>query len=586
MPAPDPNRLDDLKRRWAQDPGSRLYLQLADEHRKHGQLEEAESVLVKGLEHRPSDLSGLVALGRCRLELGELAEAVASLETVIARDPSHMVAGKLLVEAHLQQGDAAKAGERLETYRLFNDRDPELAHFDSRLQQLSSGSSPSGEPAAEEPVAEAEAVPPEVAEPGPVVSEPVVSEPVVSEPVVFEQGDRAATEPTAVEPAVEPAPAAPRAEPVAGVTIPLAAPSNGDEIFHLGAVPAPPSLEVLWQEPSPARRPAEPFSGLIASSAAALTRGDIFRIEPPPAVAEPMLEKPLAEEALAEEPVIEEPSIEEPIVEEPVVEEPVVEEQAAVPRVEEPAMDPLLDTRRAELPAPAMAEARSDEPAIEAEPLPAPQALISQRPAVDEEAPTERFEIAGPPPLAEPPEPVAPVVEEPEAPPAVDEDAPTERLEVEALPFAGAPAAERVEEAAMGIADETPTEKIGIRPAAAEAPPETEPVAPAVAAAEAEAEEGEAATVTLGGLYLQQGHLEEAAKVFEQVLEQDPTNHAARAGLNLARPPQAAPLTALDLLADDSLSGTIPMGLTAKKLQVLTNYLKHIRSARERDHVH
>ena len=139
MPEPDANRLDDLKRRWAQDPGSRIYLQLADEHRKHGQLEEAESVLEKGLERRPGDLSGLVALGRCRLELGKVDEAVASLEAVTARDPAHLVASKLLVEAHLRRGDAEKAEEHLVTCRLLSDRDPELGGFEQRLLQLRGG---------------------------------------------------------------------------------------------------------------------------------------------------------------------------------------------------------------------------------------------------------------------------------------------------------------------------------------------------------------------------------------------------------------------------------------------------------------
>ena len=133
MPTPDESRLNDLKQRWARDPGSRLYLQLADEHRKLGQLEEAESVLVKGLENRPSDLSGLVALGRVSLELNKLDEAVQPLETVVARDPAHIVANKLLLEAQLQRGDADKAGERLEICRLLNDRDPELDHLADRL---------------------------------------------------------------------------------------------------------------------------------------------------------------------------------------------------------------------------------------------------------------------------------------------------------------------------------------------------------------------------------------------------------------------------------------------------------------------
>ena len=124
MPEVDPTHLNELKLRWEQDPSSRIFLQLADEHRKLGQVDEAVAVLEKGLEHRPDDLSALVALGRCRLELEQLEEASELLETVVTRDPTHIVANKLLLDAHLQLGDAEKAAPRLETYRLLNARDP------------------------------------------------------------------------------------------------------------------------------------------------------------------------------------------------------------------------------------------------------------------------------------------------------------------------------------------------------------------------------------------------------------------------------------------------------------------------------
>ena len=138
MPDVDPThyRLNDLKLRWRQDPSSRLFLQLADEHRKLGEHAEAVAVLEQGLEHRPNDLSALVALGRCRLDLELADEAIEPLETVVSRDPTHIVASKLLIEAHLQRGDVEKAGDRLRTYRLLNDRDPELNHLEYRLQKL------------------------------------------------------------------------------------------------------------------------------------------------------------------------------------------------------------------------------------------------------------------------------------------------------------------------------------------------------------------------------------------------------------------------------------------------------------------
>jgi len=134
----DDSRLNDLKLRWEQDPGSRLYLQLADEYRKLERYAEAIEVLTKGLEKRPSDLSGLVALGRCQLEAAELDTAAETLENVVARDPTHMVGNKLLLETYLGLGDATRAGERLDLYRVLNDRDPEIEHYEYRLRGLRS----------------------------------------------------------------------------------------------------------------------------------------------------------------------------------------------------------------------------------------------------------------------------------------------------------------------------------------------------------------------------------------------------------------------------------------------------------------
>ena len=49
------------------------------------------------------------------------------------------------------------------------------------------------------------------------------------------------------------------------------------------------------------------------------------------------------------------------------------------------------------------------------------------------------------------------------------------------------------------------------------------------------ASRGPAPTVTLGELYLAQGHRREAAEIFEQVLRADPGNRRAREGLESLR---------------------------------------------------
>ena len=99
------------------------------------------------------------------------------------------------------------------------------------------------------------------------------------------------------------------------------------------------------------------------------------------------------------------------------------------------------------------------------------------------------------------------------------------------------------------------------------------------------------ATATLGELYLRQGHFEEAANIFRQVLAKDPVNTAARDGLDkieareAARKSMSAPgeateetkaVTAEELLAQYASPASL-RGLTAKKIVVLDSYLKHLR---------
>lgn len=129
-------RLAELERRWQAEPWSRLFLQLAEEYRRVGRSDDAIAVLEKGLHQHPNYLSAQVALGRARLDRGDLEAASATLEEVVARDPAQLVAGKLLIETYLRRGDAVLARERLEHYRQLNDGDPEIDDLEARIEAL------------------------------------------------------------------------------------------------------------------------------------------------------------------------------------------------------------------------------------------------------------------------------------------------------------------------------------------------------------------------------------------------------------------------------------------------------------------
>lgn len=100
-----------------------------------------------------------------------------------------------------------------------------------------------------------------------------------------------------------------------------------------------------------------------------------------------------------------------------------------------------------------------------------------------------------------------------------------------------------------------------------------------------------AATVTLGELYLRQGHQEEAEGIFREVLRREPDNSAAHEALaRLAPPPPPAPepmavpraLDAGEIVAELGEVPAGPAGANARKAFILRKYLERIRQGSER----
>jgi tetratricopeptide (TPR) repeat protein len=93
------------------------------------------------------------------------------------------------------------------------------------------------------------------------------------------------------------------------------------------------------------------------------------------------------------------------------------------------------------------------------------------------------------------------------------------------------------------------------------------------------------ATATLGELYLRQGHSAEAEQIFREVLQHEPDNATARAGMaQLASLPEPRRREATPLDAHQLLTGFEPApgesggsGVTARKVFLLNSYLKRLR---------
>lgn len=147
-------------------------------------------------------------------------------------------------------------------------------------------------------------------------------------------------------------------------------------------------------------------------------------------------------------------------------------------------------------------------------------------------------------------------------PPAVAEPAAWSVVPVEPL----LPVAPALAEAAETVEPSEPLAPIELQPAAAASIPTAGESA------------GSPTTVTLGQLYLRQGHMDEAERIFLQVLERDPGNAVAQRELERIDR-RRRPLEAGRLLAGFEAPASAPG--RARKVHLLHSYLQLLRRASE-----
>ncbi len=147
MTADSPYSLEALERQWHDDKAPKLGLQLAEEHRRRGDLPAAIDVLETGLEEHPDHLSSRVALSRYLVDSDRFSDALAHLERIVRADPVHLVANKLMVRAFLGLGKLEEARDKLDIYEMLGEGDADIEGLRAQVR---------GEPAAarlDEPVA-------------------------------------------------------------------------------------------------------------------------------------------------------------------------------------------------------------------------------------------------------------------------------------------------------------------------------------------------------------------------------------------------------------------------------------------------
>jgi tetratricopeptide (TPR) repeat protein len=92
------SEIDKLERRHRENPEGRTFAPLADAYRKAGDVPRALEILKTGLQLHPDYLSASIVLGRCHLDLGDLASAEGAFRRVLDLDKENVIAIKALAD--------------------------------------------------------------------------------------------------------------------------------------------------------------------------------------------------------------------------------------------------------------------------------------------------------------------------------------------------------------------------------------------------------------------------------------------------------------------------------------------------------
>lgn len=167
----DASEIAKLTERILKDPKSKLFVPLAEEYKKIGQIEMAVSVLTEGLKNNPGYATARSFLGRLLLEQGNLASAQKELEEVVKAIPDNLLAQKKLGDIFILLGKPGEALQRYKTALTLNTADKELAAL---VADMEAGKDVSDRI----PKPKSLAVPVEVKKPQPVVQKPATPTPM------------------------------------------------------------------------------------------------------------------------------------------------------------------------------------------------------------------------------------------------------------------------------------------------------------------------------------------------------------------------------------------------------------------------
>jgi hypothetical protein len=149
------DNFEELRKKVEDYPNSSLFVPLAEEYKKRGELDEAINVLKRGLERQPSYTSARVSIAKIYLEKGMRAEAVVEFEKVVEVSPENFFAHKKLAETYCRLGRRDEAISQYNEVLKLNPEDEEAAEI---LQRLEGGGKCEAEGAPADMAAELEAL--------------------------------------------------------------------------------------------------------------------------------------------------------------------------------------------------------------------------------------------------------------------------------------------------------------------------------------------------------------------------------------------------------------------------------------------
>lgn len=161
----DSSEIAKLTERIAKDPKSKLFVPLAEEYKKAGDIEMSIHVLTEGLKHNPGYITAKSFLGRLLLEKGDLQGALKEFEDVVKAIPDNLLAQRKLGDIYARLGDKANALARYKAAQSLNPKDEEIRVLIAELESggnisTSTDAGPAGGPAASRSRAEGMAAQP------------------------------------------------------------------------------------------------------------------------------------------------------------------------------------------------------------------------------------------------------------------------------------------------------------------------------------------------------------------------------------------------------------------------------------------